>query len=79
MINNLIHTNVQLHDGSSLHQHQTKSKIIIRKPKVKSKYFGTSAIASKSISSFNELPEEMKKARDLFTFKKMMKMHLNSC
>lgn len=78
MSKKLIHTNVELHDGTKHHQHQTRARKLLRKPKAKTKYFGTSTMIHKSITAFNNLPEAIKTSKDLWNFKKRIKIHFSS-
>lgn len=75
MSRKLIHTNVELHDGK---QHRTKASNTLRQHKVKSKYFGTSSVTFKSIAAYNTMPEEVKKSKDKWNFKKQMNLYINN-
>jgi endonuclease/exonuclease/phosphatase (EEP) superfamily protein YafD len=74
--NQLIHSNITLQTGSEIHQHQTKNSATFRKPKRKSKYFGSSSSTHKSITAFNALPEKLRKTKKFNEFKNELKIFL---
>ena len=78
MKENMIHHNTQLIRGIDLHDRNTKYNNQIRIPKTCSKYFGSSSIINKSITTFNALPTDLQNESSLPTFTLKLKSHISS-
>ena len=73
--NNYSYFRSKLQKNSDFHTYETRSKDLLRKPSVRLKKFSNSFL-TKGVDKWNALPDEIKTAKSLYSFKIAAKNHI---